>query len=160
MYDTKKMCHITIIQKAKHLKIYVTAVQEHKNLFWARRYRSFKTQESRYLDASAPALAHSVGDGGSGGVDHGHEAYEAQLLRGEVHLLRVEGEPLWELIVGKVVMAEAWRRWGKNMFVLSWFGCSYVEDLKPSVLWVGIAQKTKGEDIVFIIFRTIYELNQ
>ena len=33
MYDTKKMCHITIIQKAKHLKIYVTAVQEHKNLF-------------------------------------------------------------------------------------------------------------------------------
>ena len=69
-----------------------------------------KNKRLVYLDASAPALAHGVGDCGPGGVNHGHEAHEAQLLCGEVHLLRVEREAFRELVVGEVVVAEAWRR--------------------------------------------------
>uniref|UniRef100_A0A3B4B346 Uncharacterized protein n=1 Tax=Periophthalmus magnuspinnatus TaxID=409849 RepID=A0A3B4B346_9GOBI len=63
-----------------------------------------------YLDPGTPALAHSVGHSGSGRVDHGHEADEAQVLRGEVHLICVESKALWELLVGQVVMAETWVR--------------------------------------------------
>lgn len=59
-----------------------------------------------HLDAGGAALAHGVGHGGARRVDHGHEADETQLLRGEVHLLRVEGEALGELVVGQVVVAE------------------------------------------------------
>ena len=62
-----------------------------------------------YLDAGAPALAHGVWDSGPRGVDHGHDAHKAEVVRGEVHLLSVEGEVLWKLLVWEVVVAEAWR---------------------------------------------------
>ena len=64
---------------------------------------------SCYLDAGAPALAHGVGHRRAGGVDHGHDAHEAEVVRGEVDLVGVEGKVLGELLVGKVVVAEAWR---------------------------------------------------
>ena len=79
------------------------------------------TESLVYLDAGAPAFADGVGDSGPGGVNHGHEAHEAQLLRGEVHLLCVEAEAIGELVVGEIVMAEAWGRREKHVCVeLGW----------------------------------------
>lgn len=43
-----------------------------------------------HLDARAPALAHGIRDGGSGRVDHRHEADKAQVVRREVQLLGIE----------------------------------------------------------------------
>lgn len=63
-----------------------------------------------YLDARAAALAHRVRDGCPGRVDHGHEAHEAEVVGGEVHIVTVEGKALRELLLGQVVMAETWRR--------------------------------------------------
>lgn len=61
-----------------------------------------------YFDSSAPAFAHSVGHGSTRRVDHGHEANEAQVLSGEVHLLGVKSKAFWELVVRQVEMAETW----------------------------------------------------
>lgn len=68
----------------------------------------FKFRYELYLDSGAPAFAYSVRHGGTRGVNHGHEADEAQVLRGEVHLVGVESEAVWELVVGQVVVAETW----------------------------------------------------
>lgn len=59
-----------------------------------------------HLDARAAALAHGVGDGCPGRVDHGHEAHKAEVVRGEVHIVTVEGKALGELLLRQVVMAE------------------------------------------------------
>ena len=61
-----------------------------------------------YLDSSAPAFADSVGHGSTRRVDHGHEANEAQVLGGEVHLFSVESKAFWELVIGEAEMAETW----------------------------------------------------
>uniref|UniRef100_A0A452H1R5 Uncharacterized protein n=1 Tax=Gopherus agassizii TaxID=38772 RepID=A0A452H1R5_9SAUR len=61
-----------------------------------------------HLDASAAALAHGVGHGGPGRVDHGHEPHEAEVLGGEVHVVAVEGEALGILFLGHVEVTEPW----------------------------------------------------
>uniref|UniRef100_A0A8C5BGN3 Uncharacterized protein n=1 Tax=Gadus morhua TaxID=8049 RepID=A0A8C5BGN3_GADMO len=55
------------------------------------------------------SVYNSVIEIGPRGVDHGHDAHKAEVVRGEVHLLSVEGEVLWKLLVWEVVVAEAWR---------------------------------------------------
>uniref|UniRef100_A0A8D2ZF60 Uncharacterized protein n=1 Tax=Scophthalmus maximus TaxID=52904 RepID=A0A8D2ZF60_SCOMX len=67
----------------------------------------YKRTTVSYLDSGTPAFADSIGHSGTRRVDHGHEADEAQFLRGEVHLLCVESEALWELVIGQVEVAEA-----------------------------------------------------
>lgn len=63
-----------------------------------------------HLDACAAALAHGIRDGCPRRVDHGHEAHKAEVVRGEVHIITVEGKALGELLLGQVVMAETWWR--------------------------------------------------
>lgn len=61
-----------------------------------------------HLDACTAALAHRVGDSCSGRVNHGHEAHEAEVVGGEIHIVAVEGKALGELLLGQVVVAETW----------------------------------------------------
>lgn len=68
--------------------------------------QSFPFHSGLHLDSGAPAFADGIGHGGTRGVDHGHEADEAKILSGEVHLLRVESKAVWELVVGKAEVAE------------------------------------------------------
>uniref|UniRef100_A0A3B4VNP8 Uncharacterized protein n=1 Tax=Seriola dumerili TaxID=41447 RepID=A0A3B4VNP8_SERDU len=69
-----------------------------------------------HLDSSAPAFADSIGHGGTRGVNHGHEANEAQVLSGEVHLVSVKSKALWELVIGQVEMTETWMEHDRNEF--------------------------------------------
>uniref|UniRef100_A0A3Q1F1E5 Uncharacterized protein n=1 Tax=Acanthochromis polyacanthus TaxID=80966 RepID=A0A3Q1F1E5_9TELE len=62
------------------------------------------------LDSSTPAFAHSIGHGSTRRVNHGHEADEAKVLSGEVHLICVESKALWELIIRQAEVAETWIR--------------------------------------------------
>uniref|UniRef100_A0A8C4EKQ7 Uncharacterized protein n=1 Tax=Dicentrarchus labrax TaxID=13489 RepID=A0A8C4EKQ7_DICLA len=55
-----------------------------------------------------PAFAHSIGHSSTRRVNHGHEANEAKVLSGEVHLLSVKSKALWELVIRQVKMAETW----------------------------------------------------
>lgn len=64
------------------------------------------TSLEAYLDSSASAFTDGVGYGGTRRVDHGHEADEAQVLSGEVHLVCVESKVFWELVVRHVEVAE------------------------------------------------------
>ena len=66
------------------------------------------TETVLYLDSSTPAFADGVRHGSTRRVDHGHEADEAQVLSGEVHLISVESKAFWELVIGQVEMAETW----------------------------------------------------
>lgn len=59
-----------------------------------------------YPDASCAALGNSVRDGGTGRVDHGDEAGEAEAAGGEVWLLGVEGEAGRELPLIQVQVTE------------------------------------------------------
>uniref|UniRef100_A0A8D0DFC7 Uncharacterized protein n=1 Tax=Sander lucioperca TaxID=283035 RepID=A0A8D0DFC7_SANLU len=59
-----------------------------------------------YLDSSAPAFADSIRHSSTRRVDHGHEADEAQVFSGEVHLISVKLKALWELVIRQVEMAE------------------------------------------------------
>uniref|UniRef100_A0A8C3UUC9 Uncharacterized protein n=1 Tax=Catharus ustulatus TaxID=91951 RepID=A0A8C3UUC9_CATUS len=65
-----------------------------------------------HLDARAPALAHGVGYGGAGGVDHGHEPHEAQIGRGEIQLVRIEPEPAGKLVRGRNFCIQVTESWG------------------------------------------------
>lgn len=62
-----------------------------------------------YLNPSAPALAHGVGDGSPGRVNHGDEPHEAEVLHREVQVIRVELEPFGELFVRQEEVAETCR---------------------------------------------------
>uniref|UniRef100_A0A3Q1GX15 Uncharacterized protein n=1 Tax=Acanthochromis polyacanthus TaxID=80966 RepID=A0A3Q1GX15_9TELE len=62
------------------------------------------------LYSSAPAFAHSIGHGSTRRVNHGHEANEAKVFSGEVHLVSVESKALWELIIRQAEVAETWIR--------------------------------------------------
>uniref|UniRef100_A0A8C3S4C3 Uncharacterized protein n=1 Tax=Chelydra serpentina TaxID=8475 RepID=A0A8C3S4C3_CHESE len=82
---------------------------------WSWRHSTGRARLSRgapargvHLDAGAAALAHGVGHGGPGRVDHGHEPHEAEALGGEVHVVAVEGEALGVLLLGHVEVTEAW----------------------------------------------------
>uniref|UniRef100_A0A671YXN5 Uncharacterized protein n=1 Tax=Sparus aurata TaxID=8175 RepID=A0A671YXN5_SPAAU len=74
-----------------------------------------REKRNTYLDSGAPAFADSVGHGSTRRVDHGHEADEAQVLSGEVHLLSVESKAFWELVIGQVEMAETCVRQEEKM---------------------------------------------
>jgi len=66
------------------------------------------TSGGAHLDAGGAALAHGVGHGGARRVDHGHEAHEAQVVRLEVNVVRVERKALRELVLGQEDVAETW----------------------------------------------------
>jgi hypothetical protein len=68
-----------------------------------------------YLDSSTPALAHSVRHSSTGRVNHGHEANEAQILSGKVHIFTVKVKAFWKLVIRELEMAETWKgRRGRN----------------------------------------------
>ena len=59
-----------------------------------------------YLDASTAAFAHSVGHSSTWGVNHGHEADEAQAGEGEVGAIRVKLIAGRKLVDGQEVVTE------------------------------------------------------
>lgn len=59
------------------------------------------------LDTSRSALGDGVGHGGTRGVDHTHEADEAEVLLGEVGVVRVELVADGVLVRGQLEVAEA-----------------------------------------------------
>jgi len=77
-------------------------------VFYVYHIRKYRTNSWADLDSSTSAFAHGVGHRRTGRVDHGHEADEAQVIRGEVHLLHVKREVLHKLLVREAVMAETW----------------------------------------------------
>uniref|UniRef100_A0A3Q0QVL0 Uncharacterized protein n=1 Tax=Amphilophus citrinellus TaxID=61819 RepID=A0A3Q0QVL0_AMPCI len=74
------------------------------------RNRDWKPESERrhasYLDSCTPAFTHSIGHSSTRRVDHSHEADEAQVLSGEVHLISVKSKALWELVIRQVELAE------------------------------------------------------
>uniref|UniRef100_A0A674PNC7 Uncharacterized protein n=1 Tax=Takifugu rubripes TaxID=31033 RepID=A0A674PNC7_TAKRU len=71
-----------------------------------RKELSVYTLKKIYLYSSAPTFANSIGHSGTRGVNHGHEANEAQVLGGEVHLISVKSKAFWELVIKHVEMAK------------------------------------------------------
>lgn len=67
---------------------------------------------TNYLDASRAAFTHSVGHSSTWRINHGDEAQKAELLRGEVCLVAVEGESSRKLGWRQIQVAESWRRRG------------------------------------------------
>uniref|UniRef100_A0A3Q0QYF4 Uncharacterized protein n=1 Tax=Amphilophus citrinellus TaxID=61819 RepID=A0A3Q0QYF4_AMPCI len=59
-----------------------------------------------YLDSCTPAFTNSVGHSCTRRVDHSHEADEAQVLSGEVHIVSVKSKALWELVIRQVELTE------------------------------------------------------
>lgn len=68
--------------------------------------QSRKIKSGSHLDSSGAALAHSVGHGGAGRVNHGHETHEAKVVRLEVHVIRVEGKSFRIFILRQEEVAE------------------------------------------------------
>lgn len=66
-------------------------------------------RQAAYLNPSAPALAHGVGDGSPGRVDHGDEPHKAEVFHREIQLIRVELEAFGELFVREEEVAETCR---------------------------------------------------
>ncbi|GMS85839.1 hypothetical protein PENTCL1PPCAC_8014, partial [Pristionchus entomophagus] len=66
------------------------------------------TSHHHNLDSGGSALGHGVRDGGTGRVDHGHQADESETIEGEIYVLfRLKSESLRELVLGQVEVAEA-----------------------------------------------------
>jgi len=77
-------------------------------LFFKRKLRMHGiVVDASYLDAGTSALADSVRDGCSRGVNHGHQPHEGQVFKGEIDIIGVELESGWELFRGKILVCEA-----------------------------------------------------
>uniref|UniRef100_A0A8C3D9P9 Uncharacterized protein n=1 Tax=Corvus moneduloides TaxID=1196302 RepID=A0A8C3D9P9_CORMO len=59
-----------------------------------------------HLDAGTATFPDGVGDGSTGGVNHGHEPHEAEVVGGEVDVVAVEGKAFGVLLLGQVEVAE------------------------------------------------------
>lgn len=59
-----------------------------------------------YLNSSAAALAHSVGDSSSGRVDHGDKTHKAEVIHREIDFVSVELEAFRELFIRQKEVAE------------------------------------------------------
>lgn len=62
---------------------------------------------TNYLDASRATFTHCVGHSGTGRIDHGDEAQEAELFGGEVCVVTVEGVSSGKLGWRQIQVAEA-----------------------------------------------------
>lgn len=62
-----------------------------------------------YLNPSAAAFAHRVGDSSSGRVDHGDKTHEAEVIHGEIDLVGVKLEAFGKLFVRQEEVAEAYK---------------------------------------------------
>lgn len=82
-----------------------TNIQKKYIITWTEGRKKQK-ENRRHLDSSAPAFADGIGHSRTRRVDHGHEANEAEVLSGEVHLVGVKSKAIWELVIGQVVMTE------------------------------------------------------
>uniref|UniRef100_A0AAY4A5M9 Uncharacterized protein n=1 Tax=Denticeps clupeoides TaxID=299321 RepID=A0AAY4A5M9_9TELE len=83
----------------------------------------------RHLDPSTPALAHSIWHSSTRWVNHGHEADKAEVLRGEVDVIRVKLEVFRELFIWKVEVAETYRGTEHSVTLEPTSLCLYKDDL-------------------------------
>uniref|UniRef100_A0A8C9REH8 Uncharacterized protein n=1 Tax=Scleropages formosus TaxID=113540 RepID=A0A8C9REH8_SCLFO len=65
-----------------------------------------QTHQCTHLDSSTPALGNSVRHCSTGRVNHGHEANKAQVLSGEVYIIKIKTESLRKLVIREEIMAE------------------------------------------------------
>uniref|UniRef100_A0A4W3JN49 Uncharacterized protein n=1 Tax=Callorhinchus milii TaxID=7868 RepID=A0A4W3JN49_CALMI len=65
------------------------------------------TESNVYLDASAPTFAHSIRDGCTRWVNHGHQPHKAKFAGGKVHSVRVKLITTWIVSLGEILVTKS-----------------------------------------------------